>query len=224
MDQISKLLDDQSVSLDEVLAFIDSRDFDLSMTEEQHRQVDSIFFDDSIGIEDDLLVLASDQISGDTKETSLSTTHQPEAGINVAPSLHKAGSSDCHSGSLVRAAVPTAPYEERGRVRDRVIRLRALVKQLEQQLEDLNRRKAQVANGMSREDNNAQSYGYKQNIDNVGGTASTAHSHDDVVTWHAIAIRQYAARRGAEMENSSLRQRLEEQLGLAKRLKNLIRG
>ncbi|KAG2774161.1 hypothetical protein PC129_g14489 [Phytophthora cactorum] len=229
MDQISKLLDELAVPLDEVLAFIDARDFDLSSIERQSLQVDpAVIFDDSMGIEDSL-ELAPDQKPSNDQESKRITTQQPQTGITAAPNTQEAGNNDSHSRSLVRPASSTSsdsPYKERGRVRDRVIRLRAIVKQLEQQLEDLNRMKVRGANDRPQGGNNTLDNKNKAGDLDSGGVAPTGHVHRDVVpvTWHDIAIRQFAARREAEKENSSLRQRLEEQIRVAKRLEHLIRG
>ncbi|KAG7378391.1 hypothetical protein PHYPSEUDO_010143 [Phytophthora pseudosyringae] len=223
MNQITKLLDDQAVPLDEILAFIDSSDFDLPMAEApQDVQLDP--FDDSIQDPPLHVALAPSeqgrQALGNNQEGKCNVAQRSQ----VASATSAPSDSETQSGALDRrAASPVAPYKGRGRVRDRVIRLRAMATQLERQLYDLNSSKSRGAvDGPPREgdtqDENTTDAG---NVAREGGDSKTS---GGVVTWQQLAIRHFVARREAEKENQRLRERLEEQLRVAKRLELLIRG
>ncbi|KAL3670617.1 hypothetical protein V7S43_003809 [Phytophthora oleae] len=202
MQQFAELLDEKTVSLDEILAFVDSSDFDLPMAEPHNPQEDPIgFFNSSMDIEDSP-VLSQDHNPDSAKKSKPTVTEQ----IQIATTPEQ------DSGTSRK------PFQERGRVRDRVIRFRGMVKQLEQQLEDLNSSRFRDVEGERKEQVNCLG-GNQNNAVNAGVDDDT-----DAVTWHEIAMQQFAARQEAEKENLSLRERLEEQLRVAKRLENLIQG
>ncbi|KAK1935805.1 hypothetical protein P3T76_010499 [Phytophthora citrophthora] len=199
--QFNEFLDEKNVSLDEILAFVDSSDFNLA-TETLNPQEETIgFFASSIDIEDSL---------------ESSQEHNPDCVKESKPSVIKeiqmVTTKDHDTEKVEHSGHSRKNFQERGRVRDRVIRFRGMVKRLEQQLEDLNNSRVRT-----QEHDNL--------LDESQLSAMNAGVEDrDAVTWQDIAMRQFAARREAEKENLSLRERLEEQLRVAKRLENLIRG
>jgi hypothetical protein len=219
MDRISQLLDDQTVSLDEVLAFIDASDFDLAGNDGQGEQVGDSTFTDPLDIEDALM-----QTSGMREETrgtaAVTNPQQCDTLIVSAPQTHASDHNTCLSREQVSAApcrlkLSVEPYKEHGRVRERAIRLRGMVTQLERHLEELSALKTRDGGSAQNDESEAGA---------VNAEPGVAQDSDDIITWRQLAVRQYAARRAAEKENLSLKEHLEEQIRLAKRLERLIRG
>ncbi|GMF28397.1 unnamed protein product [Phytophthora lilii] len=210
MDKLNKLLDDPDASLDEVLDFMDSYDFNTAAigvpnaeSKKTDTRVDTLGF---LCFED-----IEDALAPDTSLENKSETQRWESSSNGGAVM---------DACSARGRNWTAPqYKEHGRVRERVIRLREVVNQLECQLRELNGRccpaLSQSDDKREIESNNENQVGSLNSTDEVGG---------DVVTWRQIAMRQYEARRQAEKENSSLRERIEEQVRVAKRLERLICG
>ncbi|KAL4088240.1 hypothetical protein PRIC1_012666 [Phytophthora ramorum] len=214
MDQIGDMLDHDH-SLEEMLAFIDAYDFGISSLDGHGQAVGPIGCFDSIEIEDTLVVSPEDAAPNIGHEFDVQLQSH---GVSAASgTINDQDCSVSSSGSKPLAE----PCKERGRVRERVVRLRGVVKQLEQQLEELTglcRQKAKLVEGEELTEN-----GENENTA-VNTKRNAAESGSDVVTWQQRAIKQYAARRVAEKENMHLRERLEEQLRVAKRLERLIQG
>ncbi|KAG1712893.1 hypothetical protein DVH05_000628 [Phytophthora capsici] len=199
MERLTELLDEKNVSLDEILAFVDSSDFNLPVELHDLQPEPIGFFDISMDIEDSLVLSQYNNPDG-VQESQPSITQQ----IQIATT------SGQNCNNVERSQPSRKPFQERGRVRDRVIRFRGMVKRLEQQLEDLNNSRLRAQE-------------YDNQLDESAVNAEVQ-DKEEVVTWQKIAMRQFAARREAEKENLSLRESLEEQLRVAKRLENLIRG
>lgn len=206
MNQLGDILDDPSINLDEVVAILDSYDFNSAADQELDEDPSdqsAMQFLNSVEIEDALISGQVMSIEPAEARPALDTSTQ----LSRLPG---------------RTELPVAPVTtdleliERGRVRERVIRLRGVVKELENQLgmlSVLNHRGPDLDDG-TEPDSEHQPSTLNCRAQNTGG----------VVTWRHVAITQYEARRKAERENSNLRQRLEQQIRVAKRLEILIRG
>ncbi|KAG6618832.1 uncharacterized protein IUM83_01060 [Phytophthora cinnamomi] len=208
MDQLTDLLNDENVSLAEVIEIIDSYDFDVTAQDpcQETSTPSALEFLDSIELEGSLT-------------PSFALNHDPQKELVPTVAAQVSGTAeDIGAGAPVDLILPE--YVERGRVRERVTRLRGVVKQLEHQLH--------VLRGLDYQGPLEAEGGAETKLDKgtkaVPSHTSSSLTSGDVVVWRDLALRQYAERRKAEAENTNLRVRLEEQLRVAKRFERLVRG
>ncbi|RLN94658.1 hypothetical protein BBJ28_00004083 [Nothophytophthora sp. Chile5] len=145
--------------------------------------------------------------------------------VGATTTNHTAQSSTTTGSAALERA--NTPRRGGGRAREQLIHLRGVAQTLEAQLQDL-KAWARSAAAAQLEDKSRESTALvpadenKSEHSNLLATAPAV--ADGAVLWREIAVRQYAARHKAETENAQLKESLEAQIRVAKRLENLLKG
>ncbi|RLN26566.1 hypothetical protein BBJ28_00014984 [Nothophytophthora sp. Chile5] len=207
MDPSTVLISDDT-SLDDVLAFIDSHDFGAESSES----------DDTI----DGSVTASGAVDMEIEATTTALTDQARAALGqsgdraaaVATADHDQQQQQQQPVQQRGTKWPSTPRRGGGRVRDRVIHLRSVAQKLERQLNSL---KDHVRPAVTE----AQVV-VDENDGNTANCFPAAADPEGATSWRQLATTQYAARCQAEQENTRLRESMEHQIRVARRLERLL--
>lgn len=226
--------EDKTISLEETLQLLDAYPMRLSLSEETLDPVDAD--PDPAAIDATMQMLVESGWTFESIDGPASASFDADA---LTVSTHTASNRDADppadaissAPSIVNrspAPVSVAPSQprisvlddidlllthQRGRKREQLIQLRAIVQALEGRLVQL--RQANLMRSAANQVDPTSGKGDRS-------SAANAATHDARV-WQQIAERQYEARRRVEQENARLRASLQAQIEVARRLERLLK-
>ncbi|RLN26568.1 hypothetical protein BBJ28_00014982 [Nothophytophthora sp. Chile5] len=243
MDLSAFLADADDTSFEEALAFLISDDFDsitagLATADAVAEAASSSEGAASLlptGAEIEATPTAfPEEVEGDSVGHQQSKQRGQHGRSEALPVTHKVGpTTTSHTAQLLTTTGSTAlepantPRRGGGRAREQLIHLRGVAQTLETQLEDLkawSRSATAPQMGDANHESTALVPADENKSEHSNMVATAPLIADGMVLWREIAVRQYAARCRAENENAQLKQSLEAQIRVARRLENLLKG